>query len=116
MKDSHDQIEHPSLFLEENGILFEMNRQVLHPLGLELRFQLGDDGRLQRIELLDNRASPQPIFFAPDTFDEGRQKYEAYMSEHGRRNIQKRRQIGMVIQTGPNVSIHLHESLDEDAK
>jgi len=30
------------------------------------------------------------------------------MDEHGRRNIQKRRQMGMVIQTGPNLPRHFH--------
>jgi len=113
MSDRSNNIEHPASFLEENGILFEMNRQVLHPLGFELRFQLGDDGGLRGIELVDNRASAQPIFFSTEAFDQGRQKYETYMQEHGRRNIQKRRQIGMVIQTGPNLPHHIHESPTE---
>lgn len=114
MSDRTRNIEHPAAFLEENGILFEMNRQVLHPLGLELRFQLAEDGRINRIELVDNRASPEPIFFSTEAFEEGRQKYERYMQDHGRRNIQKRRQIGMVIQTGPNLPHHIHESPTED--
>lgn len=108
-------IDHPAAFLEDNGVLFEMNRQVLHPLGLELRFQVDGERRLRRIELVDNRASPQPILFTPEAFEEGRQKYEKYMADHGRRNIQKRRQVGMVIQTGPNLPHHLHEDIPEDA-
>ena len=39
-------IENPVEFLIDHGILFEMNRQVLHPLGLELHFRLDDEGRI----------------------------------------------------------------------
>ena len=102
-------IENPVQFLMDNGVLFEVNRQVLHPLGLQLDIEVDDEGRVTRFDLLDNRDSPEPIFFTPEDFEEGRSKYESYMHDHGKRNIQKRRQIGMVIQTGPNLPHHLHE-------
>ena len=107
-------IERPTEFLAENGILFEINRQVLHPLGLQLELEATDDGATCELVLEDNRPVPDPIYYTPDEFEEGRQKYEAYMQEHGRRNIQKRRQIGMVIQTGSNVSRHIHSSPSDD--
>lgn len=102
-------IENPVQFLMENGILFEMNRQVLHPLGLQIVIEVDDEGRVTTFDLLDNRESPEPIFFTSDEFEEGRGKYEQYMQDQGKRNIQKRRQLGMVIQTGPNLPRHLHE-------
>lgn len=107
-------VDDPAVFLEESGVLFEINRQVLHPLGLELHLTPGDDGERARLEIVDNRDSPEPIFFASEAFDEGREKFERYMAEHGRRNVQKRRQIGMVIQTGPNLPHHIHESGPEE--
>ena len=100
-------IERPAAFLVDNGILFEINRQVLHPLGLELDLEAGDGGTVELV-MEDNRDAPDPIYFTKEEFEEGREKYEAYMQEHGRRNIQKRRQIGMVIQTGPNLPHHIH--------
>lgn len=103
------QIDHPARFLAEHGILFEVNRQILHPLGMELRLELDEGGRLERLELLDNRESPVPIYFTAEEFDEGRAKYEKYLEEYGRRNMQKRRQMGVVTQTGPNMPHHLHE-------
>jgi hypothetical protein len=103
-------IDKPAHFLKDQGILFEINRQVLHPLGLELALTCDDDGELVRLEILDNRSVEGPIFFPADAFEEGRQKFEQYMDEHGRRNIQKRRQMGMVIQTGPNLPKHFHKS------
>lgn len=102
-------IDNPVEFLRNNGILFEMNRQVLHPLGLELQIHLNDEGRITGIDLLDNRDNPQPIFFPPESYNEGREKYETYLKEHGRRNIQKRRQLGVVIQTGPNLPHQFHD-------
>jgi len=102
-------IENPVEFMRNNGILFEMNRQVLHPLGLELHFHLDENGKITGIDLLDNRENPDPIFFSPEAYTEGRETYEVYLKEHGRRNIQKRRQLGMVIQTGPNLPHQFHD-------
>jgi hypothetical protein len=109
---SQPSVEHPARFLVDHGILFELNRQVLHPLGLELHFDVRDDGGLAGIELLDNRASPEPIYFSPEAFEEGRQKYERYLADAGRRNMQKRRQLGVLIQTGPNLPRQFHERPD----
>jgi hypothetical protein len=99
-------IENPVEFLRDNGILFEMNRQVLHPLGLELRFELDENGKITEINLFDNREVAQPLGFTPEAFNEGREKYEAYLNECGRQNMQKRRRMGMLIQTGPNLGFH----------
>lgn len=101
-------IEDPVHFLVDHGLLFELNRQILHPLGLQLGIET-DEGGVSRLELLDNRDSPEPIFFTAEEFEEGRARYEGYMRDHGRRNIQKRRRIGTVIQTGPDLPHHLHE-------
>lgn len=101
-------IDRPARFLAENGILFELNRQILHPLGMELRFRMDGEGHLRDMELLDNRDEPTPIYFPAEEFDKGRAKYEEYLHEHGRRNMQKRRQMGVVTQTGPNMPFHVH--------
>lgn len=109
---SRPTIADPVQFLIDNGILFEINRQVLHPLGLELHFHLNEEGRITGIDLEDNRPSPEPIYFSPEAFEEGREKFQRYMAEAGRRNMQKRRQLGMVIQTGPNLPRQFHDGSD----
>lgn len=96
-------IENPVDFLRDSGILFEINRQVLHPLGMELHLRPDDDGGIGGIDLEDNRGEADPICFTAEDFNEGRTRYEDYLAEHGRENIQKRRRLGMVIQTGPGV-------------
>lgn len=108
-------VDKPAHFLKDQGILFEINRQVLHPLGLELALVCDEGGELVRLELFDNRDRPGSIHFTTEAFQEGRHKYEQYMSEHGRRNVQKRRQIGMVIQTGPNLPRHIHDDPEPGA-
>ncbi len=110
---SQPKIENPVQFLVDNGILFEVNRQILHPLGLELELHLDDEGRITAVDLLDNRGSMQPITFSPEEFQAGRARYETYLQEHGRRNMQKRRKVGMVIQTGPNLP-HMFVARSED--
>ncbi len=101
------QIDRPVRFLVEHGIMFELNRQVLHPLGMQLNIQLDEQGDGYRVELLDNRASPTPITFSREEYEEGREQYELYLQEHGKKNMQKRRRVGAVIQTGPNVPHHV---------
>ncbi len=95
-----NKIENPVEFLIDNGILFEINRQILHPLGMQLEIELDESGSVQDLDLLDNRASDEPIYFSAEEYNEGRQRYENYMDSAGRRNIQKRRRMGLVIQTG----------------
>lgn len=101
------QITDPVEFLIDNGILFEINRQILHPLGMQLEISLDSDGRVENVDLMDNRDSEAPIYFSSEEYERGRQKYQAYMESAGRRNIQKRRRMGLVIQTGPNLPHHV---------
>jgi len=96
-------IDNPVEFLRENGILFEINRQVLHPLGLAVDVRLDDSGGIAEVELTDNRDHPDAICFSAEEFNDGRSRYGDYLAARGRQNIQKRRRLGMVVQTGPNV-------------
>jgi hypothetical protein len=107
-------IENPVDFLRDSGILFEINRQVLHPLGMELHLRPDDDGGIGGIDLEDNRGEADPICFTAEAFNEGRTRYEDYLAEHGRENIQKRRRLGMVIQTGPGVPYTGADAESED--
>lgn len=67
----------PLQFLKENGLLFEVNRTVLHPLGLTL--QVGDDGKVELLQTTD----PAGMVFTADTFVEGEAKLLEYMNREG---------------------------------
>lgn len=68
----------PATFLLDSGLLFEINRRVLHPFGLALAVQPGvtdATGECTMARLWDYRADPEGIDYAPETFDDGLRKY-----------------------------------------
>jgi hypothetical protein len=69
-------------FLLDSGLLFEINRRVLHPLGLAL--EVSDD-RISGI--WDCRSDPEGIYFDDETFEAGVRKLKAYMNERGTKAI-----------------------------
>lgn len=87
--------------LYDNGLLFEINRQILHPLGLALALEWeGDnsDGDPSGVHLLKD-SDPEGTVFAADTFLEGVAKLQAFMDREGRaRHTVRKDAVGFVIQ------------------
>lgn len=84
-------------FLLDNGLLFEINRKILHPLGLalEVRRETDDEtGELKEVTgfggLWDYRDDPEGVLFGDEAFAEGFRKYEKYMLEQGGQNTRSR--------------------------
>ena len=84
-------------FLRDNGLLFEINRKVLHPLGLALEVvcerdeQTGESKEVLGFGgLWDCRDDPEGVLFGSETFADGFGKYEKYMVETGGKNTKKR--------------------------
>ena len=95
-------IKKPAQFMLENGLLFEINRQILHPLGLALEIDVNDDGKIDFGDMWDCRDEVEGILFTPDSFITGQEKYAKYMEEHGSENINKRKEkVGFIIQEKP---------------
>ncbi len=87
----------PLQFLRENGLLFEINRVVLHPLGLSL--SLHEDGRMELFQTSD----PAGMVFTADTFDEGERKLREFMELEGEsRHAARRAFLRYVEQTDPD--------------
>lgn len=64
-------------FLHESGLLFKINRDVLHPLGLALAIVQEDDGTFRMCEeLLDRRADG--ICFGEESVARGEEKLERF--------------------------------------
>jgi len=83
----------------ENGLLFEVNRLVLHPLGLALSVDVKGDGTESFAEIWDNREDPEGICFAPETFLNGKKKFHQYMKDKGDDALRTRdRKLGYTIQ------------------
>jgi len=83
-----------------SGLLFEINRTVLHPLGLALAVKVDDDGSMEFGRIWDCRDDPEGILFAPENFDHGHDKYDAYMKERGQTALDLRQNLlGFLVQT-----------------
>lgn len=82
----------PVQFLRESGLLFEVNRAVLHPLGLSL--QVGVDGSVELLQTSD----PAGIVFSDVAFHEGETLLRAYMEREGESRILARRAFLQYVQ------------------
>lgn len=77
-------------FLLDSGLLFEINRTVLHPLGLALAVMVSDDGDCKFDGLWDSREDPEGIIFTDEVLKEGTEKHLKYLREEGFEKLQQR--------------------------
>jgi hypothetical protein len=75
-------LDDPWKFLADTGLLFELNRLVLHPLGLALVMSVDDAGNHTLAGIWDNRDDPEGIAFAADAYANGEEKSAAYRRTH----------------------------------
>lgn len=96
-------------FLLDSGLLFEINRQVLHPLGLALEMTICDEtgavcdetGAVRISGLWDYRMEPEGIYFSDEAFESGLVKWNKFENEFGMQKRQERRRVlGYIVQTG----------------
>lgn len=86
-------------FLLDSGLLFEINRTILHPLGLALEVQVNPDGPAEFGDLWDYRDDPEGMLYGPENFAAGRAKYYATMRAWGHtKREERRRRLGYVVQ------------------
>ena len=70
------------------GIIHEINRQLLHPMGLALEISIDDDGNESLGGIWDYREDPEGIYFGElDT-----EKMQRFSEEFERR-IEKRKEL-----------------------
>jgi hypothetical protein len=94
-------VANPSTFLVESGLLFELNRRVLHPLGLAIEITLPEEpgNESGEIRLWDCRKDPEGIIFSDAGFADGLAKFTQYMNSQGTRQLVSRRAcIGFRVQ------------------
>lgn len=88
-------------FLVETGLLFEINRQVLHPLGLAMEVVDNGDGSFEIGSIWDCRNDLEGIIYEPKTFQEGVDKVAKYMEDRGHESHQSRlKKLGYLVQRG----------------
>lgn len=86
--------------LREWGLLFEINRQVLHPLGLALAVEVDNDGNeIISPNIWDCRDDPEGVLFGDDLFADGRRKARKMMEDWGTDKLQDRLGVlGYIVQ------------------
>lgn len=90
--------------LVDDGLLFEINRRVLHPLGLALALQWDSEtaeGEPNGVLLLKDSDTGGTIF-ETKTFEEGAAKYRAFLERDGdERTAARQAAFGFVEQSAP---------------
>lgn len=89
-------------FLVDNGLLFEINRKVLHPLGYALDIDIHPDNSkwLSINGLLEVDDDDEEGFVYDDeAFDVGSEKYELFLAKKGQKKLNLRKdKLGFIIQ------------------
>ena len=87
--------------LHRSGLLFEINRAVLHPLGLALAIWESDDGAIAGFAgLIDHRDDPEGMIFSEETLRSGLERLRAFGVEAIRAEGERR--LGFVVQALPS--------------
>jgi hypothetical protein len=80
----------------KGGYLQEVNRRVLHPLGLALAVQYDDDGTGTGYVVLDSRDDPEGIYFHPGC--DLAPHADRVQAEFDRRAPAREKRLGYVVQ------------------
>lgn len=89
----------PKILLD-TGLLFEINRQILHPFGLALEAVVDDEtGEVSLGQVWDYRDDPEGILFEDKTFAKAKAKFEKFMDVVGKQKLAERKnRLGYVVQ------------------
>ena len=88
-------------FLLDSGLLFVINREVLHPLGLALIAKKDEQGKVG-LAVKDGREKPEELLFANPVRDACQLKLRQFMKAFGHTQMHKRRKaLGWACQWVP---------------
>lgn len=73
--------------LLDKGLMFEINRRVLHPLGLAI--SISADG----VTTLHGTQDMEGVLYSPESFTAGQLKFAAYMLSEGNARLADRNDI-----------------------
>jgi hypothetical protein len=76
--------------LMDMGLLFEINRRVLHPFGLALEVVVDEKGACTFGGVWDYRDDPEGISYDEETFKRGLAKFNTFLDDFGRERLETR--------------------------
>lgn len=89
-------------FMVDSGLIFEINRQVLHPLGLAIVVNVHEENNkwlaIEGLYKVDSE-DKEGFLFDEETFNVGYEKYRRYLLKSGQKMLDSRNNIlGYIIQ------------------
>jgi len=108
-------------FLLDTGLLFEINRQILNPLGLALEVDVITDktGAVETVfgKVWDYRDDPEGILMPDENYQTGLQKFTTFMSDEGNAILERRKaNLGFITQPPPDEKDDNEEIEESDEK
>jgi hypothetical protein len=103
-------VKNPATLLVDSGLLFEINRVFLHPIGLALSVEVPDapedQGETMEVRIWDCREDPEGIYFEAGTFWEGAMKWAAFLRlpDNLTRIATRLASLGFVTQKAPTLA------------
>ncbi len=92
--------------LREMGLLWKINKDILHPLGLALEVVVDEVGGETFGDVWDSRDDPEGFMYDDETWTAGHKKYVRYMEEKGDKARRVRSdKLGFVRQPHPDVVV-----------
>lgn len=76
-------------FLLESGLLFEINRSILHPIGISMYVMKDGEGR-STFGFKDSRSNPAEALYSRDNFKKGHKKLRRFMRNFGHKQLDLR--------------------------
>jgi len=95
-------LDDPADFLLTSGLLFEINRRILHPYGLALSVKVDVETDKPTtafaIQIWDNTDDPEGIAFEDETFKAGLTKFHTFRQTQLRRLAHRLIGLGYIVQ------------------
>jgi len=107
-------VENPGQFLSDTGLLYEINRRVLHPFGLALEIiKNTETGDVNIGGIWDYRDCEEGIEFQHSEQEIGEKKYWKFIVDHGIEKLLKRYEALGSIHQGCDFPVQVIEAESE---
>jgi hypothetical protein len=92
-------------FLVDSGLVFEINRRVLHPLGMAMIVDVDRNNRRQlAITAIVTTEDPEGFLYDEEGYDVGKEKYQKFLDKGGQERLNARNaKYGFIEQDKANV-------------
>jgi hypothetical protein len=76
--------------LLDNGLLFEINRSILHPLGFSISYKPSRSSDEPEALVLQRTEDAEGVLYSEKDFMDGAAKFSLFMKNYGEKIIQRR--------------------------